>query len=104
MAVEYANDIESLAHLAQEHLRHLDVRVMSGLLVVVERVEVDSTGVVLENERFGGRVGDSEENAVGALDLADSLESELADTLNSRAYDDKASRANAKWWRSTGAV
>ena len=82
MAVEYTNDVEPLAHLAQEYLRHLDVRVMSEFLVVVERVEVDGTGVVLENERLGGRVSDSEENAIGALDLAKGLESELADALN----------------------
>ena len=55
---------------------------MSGLLVVVERVEVDSTGVVLENERLGGRVSDGEENAIGSLDLANGLESELADALD----------------------
>lgn len=69
---------------------------MSGLLVVVERVQINGAGISLEDERFRRRVRDSEEDAISSFDLANSFEGELANALDTRANNDKSTGAGAK--------
>jgi hypothetical protein len=97
MTVENPNDIKPLADLPQQDLRHLDVGTMTIFSVIIERVEIDGVGVVLENECLGGRICDCEEDTIGAFDLCDGFESELANALYPRADDDETAWADTDW-------